>query len=196
MSRLEFLRRLPSDGRGSLALYRCSCGAEVAKLVRKVAAGRSASCGCLRVDSNRRVFTTHGGSKTPLYRVWFEMLQRCHNSAHKDFKLYGGRGVTVCPRWRESFQAFVDDMGPRPTGLTVERGNNDLGYSRENCSWQSLAAQANNRRNTVRLTVDGRTLTLREWEAKTGVPYTTLRSRHQRGWSPGRIVTTPQKEAA
>lgn len=190
-SLLKFLRRLPSRGSGALALYRCDCGSEVERLVRLVEAGKTRSCGCWRAESNRKRFTTHGGSKTPEYRVWWEMVQRCHDDGHHDYPLYGSRGITVCERWRRSFKNFIDDMGPRPAGCTVERTDNNRGYSPSNCRWATQLEQANNRRNTVKITANGETLSLRGWSLRLGIPYSTLRTRHQRGWSVDLMFSRP-----
>lgn len=87
-----------------------------------------------------------GKTKHPLYDVYMEMLARCHRPVHKRFADYGGRGITVCERWRADFWAFVADMGERPDGLSIDRIDNDKGYFPANCRWANQSTQSKNRR--------------------------------------------------
>jgi hypothetical protein len=91
-----------------------------------------------------------GATKHPLHSVWKSMIARCYNSQVKSFPNYGARGITVCAEWRQSFSAFVRDMGERPEGYTIDRQNNDLGYSPDNCVWATRLEQTHNRRTPVR----------------------------------------------
>jgi hypothetical protein len=91
--------------------------------------------------------TTHGLSRTPEFRVWTNMKTRCYNRKAINYERYGGRGITICDRWRDDFAAFYADMGPRPSpSHSIDRRNNDLGYSPDNCCWATSAAQGLNRR--------------------------------------------------
>lgn len=121
-------------------LCRCECGTEKEINGLHLRQGRVKSCGCL-------VGEFHGMSGTKEYWVWAAMIDRCHNPKNKGYQDYGGRGITVCDEWRESFSTFFRDMGKRPDkNLTIERQNNDLGYSKANCTWATKSEQAYNRR--------------------------------------------------
>ena len=121
---------------------------------------------------------THGKSHTALHKIWLGMKNRCNNPRHHAYARYGGRGIGVCERW-QSFSAFEADMGERPSPLhSVDRMDNDRGYSPDNCRWATRSEQSNNRGGVFR-DHDGRTL--REIATATGIPYDTLHSRYIMG---------------
>lgn len=129
----------------------CDCGTTRTLLGSNLTAGRTRSCGCLRkeVTSVRR--TIHGhtskGRITVEYSTWVRMISRCENRQDARWPDYGGRGITVCTRWRESFAAFFEDMGPRPEGrYSLDRVDNNAGYAPDNCRWATASEQAYNRR--------------------------------------------------
>lgn len=129
----------------------CNCGNEHFAASCCLRNGHTKSCGCLQKEqgaqNGRKSRTTHGMSKSAEYEVWKAMNQRCKNSNNKDYKNYGGRGIKVCERWSSSFEAFYEDMGPCPEGMSIDRRDNDSGYTPKNCRYTTDKKQANNRRS-------------------------------------------------
>lgn len=121
-------------------------------------------------------------SHAELIGTWAFMMRRCYDESFAYFADYGGRGITVCERWHD-FRNFAEDMAPRPEGLTLDRENNDLGYSKENCRWANAQQQAANRRNSIHLTIDGETRIVAEWARISGVHPQTIVNRHRSGYS-------------
>ena len=161
---------------------RCACGAMKWVEERSVRRGLTQSCGSC---ANK----THGRSKTPEYAVWRSMLARCANPKHPAFHNYGGRGITVCDAWW-SFDKFFADMGEQPfKGASIERVNNDLGYSKANCVWATTTEQSRNRRTNRRLTIGGVTKTVAEWAEAYGVRHNTIAYRLAHGWPPMEAVS-------
>lgn len=128
-------------------------------------------------------------TKTTTYTSWIQMRQRCLNPRHKNFSDYGGRGITIDPRW-DSFATFLADMGERPAGLTLERVRVNEGYSAGNCRWDTRKRQARNRRDTVLLTVAGVTRPLWEWAELLGLKAATIHMRLHRGCSHAEAVSS------
>lgn len=168
---------------------RCNCGAHVSVTTGNLRSGNSKSCGCVAVERISKLNRTHGASRTPEYNAWLTMRNRCHNPRSKSFGDYGARGITVCNRWRKDFGDFIKDMGPRPSPRhSVERRNNDKGYTPENCFWATKEVQANNARSNVRIEYRGVSLTVAQWGRRTGIKACTLRARARRGLSPQEIL--------
>lgn len=124
------------------------------------------------------------GNNSPEYFAWGNMIQRCTNAKHPSYHNYGGRGITVCQRWRESFENFLTDMGARPSSShSLERQNNELGYSPTNCVWATPKEQSDNRRCNVTFEHEGRVQTLTDLARSAGIPVATLHLRLKEGVS-------------
>jgi hypothetical protein len=161
---------------------RCDCGNETIVVSYALTAGTSSSCGCFRREFRSKESVTHGLRSVPEYNIWAGIKQRCCNPSSELFARYGARGITICDRWRESFEAFYADMGPRPTPQhTIERKNNDGNYEPGNCIWATMKVQERNRRNNRLLTHEGITATIAEWSERTGIAYATIYSRLRKG---------------
>ena len=124
---------------------------------------------------------------TKIYGIWGAMLRRCRNPRCKAYPDYGGRGIAVCDRWLR-FENFFEDMGERPDGSSLDRIDNDEGYSPENCRWRSLTEQGNNKRNNVLIEHGGEFLTPAEWSRRTGIKDATIRQRIRLGWTVSRAL--------
>lgn len=170
------------NNRRSRWLCECDCGCRIITRADLLLAGKSRSCGCANVPAVRRANRTHGKSGTSIYQIWISMVRRCRNSKTRAYKDYGGRGITVTDAWANSFQAFFDDVGERPTGLTLERIENDKGYFPGNVRWATPKEQARNRRSTKFVTVRGEKMPLAAAAERHSVNYSTALNRLHSGW--------------
>ncbi len=139
----------------------------------------------------RRV-RSHGMARKPEYRAWQTMRQRCHNPEHRAFPNYGGRGIAVCDRWLHSIEAFIEDMGLKPTPLhEIDRIDNDRGYEPGNCRWVTRSENDRNRRSTAWVVMDGARCKFADLCDRFGVPPDTARWRLRKGWSVETAFRTP-----
>ena len=132
----------------------CDCGNVLDVDSRSLISGNTKSCGCLKNEAISTRNKKHGYSKTHIYFVWQKMIERCNKKSDKSYHNYGGRGISVCKEWEDSFIAFLDDMGETyKEGLTIERIDNSKGYSKDNCKWVSHKEQARNTRRNRHIKV-------------------------------------------
>lgn len=175
-------------------MCKCTCGQ--IKHVRKsdLVRGRVKSCGCLlKEKSSARAVernSSHGMSRTRVYRIWAGIIDRCTNKNGKYFEHYMGRGITICDRWK-TFENFYTDMGDPPSKHSIERIDNDKRYSPTNCKWATFEEQNNNKRSNVCITFENQTLTIAQWSKRINVRADTLRARINSGWSIEKALTTP-----
>lgn len=186
--------------------YNCICDCGKKKLVREdtLLGGESQSCGCLARELASDRAKTHGFSKHILYRTWFDMIRRCTFPDRKDYKHYGGRGISVCDEWldmKTSVEKFIEDMFPSYIeGLELDRIDVNGNYCKENCRWADRRTQVINRRPTGKifdthiLEFDGKALCLSQWEDETGINKYILSDRVTKlKWSVEKALTTPVK---
>lgn len=191
--KLVVVRRNGSDNKGG-AMWLCNCDCGNKKTVRShdLTSGKTRGCGCLQ----REYVTKHGCAKrsgtTPEYKTWKSIRGRCLNPNKDSFKYYGGRGIFICDRWKDSFDNFLSDMGYKPgPQYSIERINNNGPYSPDNCRWATSSEQSNNTRQNHLLTINGDTHTLTEWARIKGIKPVTLLSRLRNGWMPYDAIMTP-----
>lgn len=188
----------PNGKRRSQWACRCECGNIVSVETSNLKRGNSKSCGCLNDELSTERFTTHGGRHERLYSIWTNMKNRCLNERSPSYLDYGGRGITICDEWVDSYENFrawayesgYDESKPI-SDCTIDRIDTDAGYSPGNCRWTDAKMQANNRRNTMFVTAFGSTHSLSEWAEITGIKYHTLFARITKlGWTAGKALST------
>ena len=161
----------------------CSCGNSKDILAGGLKAGTVSSCGCLAKERATEINKTHGLHSSSIYGSWASMLTRCRNPNSRAYHNYGGRGITVDSRWLK-FEDFYEDMGAGwAAGLSIDRIDNNKGYSKGNCVWATDEDQARNKRNSKLITYGGETKVLIEWCEILGLRYKTICERLRRGWT-------------
>ena len=191
------IRQLTGKVGGYRWELRCNCGNIFS--CSRGNLSRTNSCGCYarecarnRILARRKRFFEYKSTKA--YRAWVNMRNRCTNANHQSYKNYGARGITVCEQWDE-FEKFLEDMGqPADKSVSIERVNNQLGYSKENCIWASRYVQRRNSRQNRYLSYQGRKQIVSDWAEEFKLPLGTLLSRLDRmGWSVEKALTTPRR---
>lgn len=162
----------------------CDCGELKTVMAENLRSGNTQSCGCVHGEH-------HGQCRTTEYNIWCNMWARCTNPKDQSYHNYGGRGIKVSEAW-SVFSRFYQDMGSRPsTTYTLERCNNEKGYSASNCIWATQKVQGNNRRGNHVIKAFGRKQTLQQWSEEVGLQHTTILWRLKFGWRPERALSAP-----
>jgi len=180
----------------------CDCGKITITRLHSLRLGLTQSCGCLNREISRKTTTeknlTHGLSKSitkrdqKIYSVWARMRGRCLSPKNKDFKYYGARGITICSQWMNYMEFYIwANSSGYNEGLTLERVDNNKGYSPENCIWATRSVQAANRRITKYFEYDGERLPMTQIAKKYNIPLSTFRYRIKMGWLIKKALTEP-----
>jgi len=171
-----------ADNLGRQPAWHCVCECGGAKVVRgsHLRDGTAIDCGCGTHTRRRDSKVRHGMTGTPEWGAWKSMLDRCTNPNHPSWGRYGGRGIVPCKRWLK-FENFYADMGPRPDGTSLDRIDNDKGYTPKNCRWATQLQQHNNKSSNVHMTIDGVTRTISEWARHFGIKYSVVKTRYAKG---------------
>lgn len=178
--RLTAVKRV--GDRGGKWLFQCECGAQTVTDIARVRIGMTRSCGCLAIEALRSRSITHGHALdrtvTPTLSSYRNAYSRCYHQSAARYAQYGGRGIKMCARWKNSFEAFLEDMGERPDGTTLDRyPNRDGDYEPGNCRWATSAEQGTNKHATIQVECEGKKISLRQFAARQCVSYKALHKR-------------------
>lgn len=154
----------------------CDCGEYCSIRGSSLISNSSGSCGCLQIKLVKERSTTHGMKSTQSYATWRGIYNRCNNQNDPGYKYYGGRGIKRCKRW-DKFENFLEDMGEKPSNLSLDRIDNDGDYCKQNCRWATRDEQANNTSRNRIIEVNGEKYTIAQLARKIGVNYNTLQHR-------------------
>jgi len=164
---------------------KCDCGNILNVRLNALRTGGVKSCGCLMVGNIK-----HGMKHTKEYETWSRIKARCYNTNNPDYFLYGGRGITVCSQWLESFENFYNDMGERPLNCnSIDRIDNNGNYEPSNCRWSDIKTQARNKRNNRTYELNGLKMCMADWAKHLGISFATLDERLKK-WSLEKSLTT------
>lgn len=179
--RLKVISRPPNTS-GGKAKWEClcKCGTVTVAISENLRNGRTKSCGCWNIEALSKRSKTHGMSKSHTYMIWIAMKQRCGNTNSKDYKDYGYRGIKVCDEWH-IFEEFLADMGEKPDCMSLDRKDVNGDYCKDNCRWATTEEQANNTRQNINITHNGKTMTLSQWSKELCLNYGTISNRYRKG---------------
>lgn len=187
---VKYSHSLPVNGKQRhYYICLCDCGSEKRILASALNPNGSKSCGCLRRDVTIKRGTSHGLYYHPLWRTYQNIIARCEAPNHKSFHNYGGRGIGMCPKWRNDFLSFVADMGTKPSPKhSIDRVNNDGNYEPGNCKWKTMKEQSFNRRTNLLITIGEITQPLGMWCRQYGKKYSMVNHRLRKGWEINRAL--------
>jgi len=197
--RLTVLKQLPSIKKGTdvrrVVLCLCDCGNEKEKKIKELENGSTKSCGCLHSDRAKVFNKKHGGCNTSEYRSWQGLKSRVFNKKNKKYPNYGGRGIVICDRWKDSFENFLKDIGKKPTGkYTIGRIDNDGDYCPENCRWENDFQQAQNKTNNTKILYNGELKCIDTLARECGVERRKFRWRISKGLNIEQSITLSRSE--
>ena len=179
----------------------CDCGNEKVSTQRHLVSGNTKSCGC-NVNPRHAQAISSSSSVNYTYQTWFGMKNRCCNKNSNGYSLYGAKGISVCSRWlsgeqgKTGFDCFIEDMGLRPVGKTLDRRDDARGYSKDNCRWATALQQSWNKKSTILAKIGRETKSLSGWSRDTGIDIATLRQRWHKGWRGKKLISPPRKKKA
>lgn len=180
--RLTVIDRADNTANGQARwLCKCECGNTRVVLGTLLRLGKTKSCGCLQSDLTTLRSTKHGhspmyGKITPTYYTWCGMKARCTNPKNSHYATYGGKGITFCDKWN-TFAGFLEDMGEKPVGKSLDRIDSNGNYCKENCRWATATEQARNKSNNRVIEFNGESKTLAEWASMLGLNQSSLSER-------------------
>lgn len=179
--RLTVIKFIPDKSAYSKWLCQCSCGNEKITFTQALINGLTKSCGCLKKESdNKPVSHGHSGkNRTKTYNSWAGMMDRCEWGGHPTYANYGAKGIRVCERWH-SYENFLADMGERPLKTSIDRIDNNLGYSPDNCRWATAHIQNLNRSVTVKVKINNNPIIVYNLCNELGLSKKAVRARASR----------------
>ena len=183
-------------------ICKCDCGVKTKPISgSELKRGRVQSCGCLKIERIKEANTIHGGRYTKLHYIWQNMKQRCNNSSGRDYPNYGGRGITVCNEWNNSFEAFYEWATANGYNASVKRGECTLdridvngNYEPSNCRWVTQKEQCNNLRKNLVIEIDGMKKTAKQWADESGLNEATIRYRYKHGFNGYAIISNEKHQ--
>ena len=191
--KLTVLNRATSNSKSGNVMWVCRCDCEnvVTVIGSHLLNHHTTSCGCNRIGK-----ASNGHSRERLYRIWYRMRRRCLVQSDEHFKWYGGRGISICSEWDdyEVFRTWAMNNG-YSDNLTIDRKEVNGNYCPDNCRWADIKTQANNRSSNRFLELNGKTYTVTQMAEAFGITPDTIFNRLKLGWSPERIVGTPERSA-
>ncbi|EKD89559.1 MAG: hypothetical protein ACD_33C00045G0026 [uncultured bacterium] len=176
-----------TSGRMIIWTCKCDCGNIINVCTGSLNSGNTKSCGCLQKDyvsNTGKNNITHGLSNTLIYKNWSDIIQRCNNPNNPAYIYYGARGIKICDKWLQSFEAFYTDMGVKPSSHhSIDRKDNNGNYEPNNCKWSTQEEQCNNKSNNVILNYKGKKYTISQLAKEYNISYSKLHQRLRCGWS-------------